>query len=87
MRSHVMLYGEITGTISIHKTMSMQQKMLVVGDNEVLKVHFLLQMSGNYNRNGYNSSNFENYVEDVEVYDKTIGVALWDMSGFIVLYK
>ena len=62
--------------------------MLIVGDNEVLKVHFLLQMSGDYNRNSvYIASKFENRVVDVEVYDKTIEVALWDTSECIVLCK
>lgn len=68
--------------------MNMRQKMLIVGDNEVLKVHFLLQMSGDYNRNSvYIASKFENRVIDVQVYDKTIEVALWDTSKPIGLYK
>lgn len=66
--------------------MNMRQKMLIIGDNEVLKVHFLLQMSGDYKRNGvYIASKFENRVIDVEVYDKTIEVALWDTSKFVVM--
>ena len=63
----------------------MRQKMLIVGDNEVLKVHFLLQMSGDYKRNSvYIASKFENRVIDVDVYDKTVEVALWDTSELIV---
>lgn len=65
--------------------MTMRQKMLIVGDNEVLKVHLLLQMSGEYDtRSVYIPSKFENRVIDVEVYDKTIEVALWDTSRFII---
>jgi len=42
-------------------------------------------MSGDYKKNGvYIASKFENRVIDVEVYDKTIEVALWDTSEFIV---
>lgn len=64
----------------------MRQKMLIVGDNEVLKVHFLMQMSGDYDRSSvYIASKFENRVVDVEVYDKTVEVALWDTSKFVVL--
>lgn len=64
---------------------NMRQKMLIVGDNEVLKVHFLLQMSGDYDRNSvYIASKFENRVVDVTVYDKTIEVALWDTSKCMI---
>ena len=55
--------------------------MLIVGDNEVLKVHLLLQLSRQYDRSSvYIPSKFENHVIDVDVYDKTIEVALWDTS-------
>ena len=74
----------ITVTLGINTMMNVRQKMLIVGDNEVLKVHFLLQISGDYDRNGvYIVSKFENRVVDVEFYDKTIEVALWDTSEFI----
>ena len=59
--------------------------MVIVGDNEVLKVHFLLQLIGDYDRNRvyFPSSFYDNYVTDVEFYDKTIEVALRDTSEFI----
>ena len=53
--------------------------MLIVGDKEVLKVHFLLQMAGDYNRNSA-ANIVENYVMDVQVYDQIIEVAFWDTS-------
>ena len=70
-------------------TLPMRQKTLIVGDNNVLKVHFLSQMCGDYNRNSpYIAVNkYDNYVMDVQVYDKTIEVALWITSKPIGLYK
>ena len=65
--------------------MTMRQKMLIVGDSEVLKVHFLLQISGDYKKNSmYIANKFENRVVDVEMYDKMVEVALWDTSESIV---
>ena len=89
---HVMRRGEIPINSGQYKQFiimnNMRQKMLIVGDNEVLKVHFLLQMSGDYDRNSvYIASKFENRVVDVTVYDKTIEVALWDTSKCMVLYE
>ena len=84
-----MCRGEIPINSSQYKQFiimnNMRQKMLIVGDNEVLKVHFLLQMSGDYDRNSvYIASKFENRVVDVTVYDKTIEVALWDTSKCMI---
>ena len=58
-----------------------RQKMVIVGDYEVLKVHFLMQVIGKYEKDSvYFPTKFENYVMDVDIYDKLIELALWDTS-------
>jgi len=58
-----------------------RQKMVIVGDYEVLKVHFLMQVIGKYKKDSvYFPTKFENYVMDVDIYDKLIELALWDTS-------
>ena len=61
-----------------------RQKMKIVGDYEVLKVHFLLQIIGKYEKDiVYFPTKIENYVKDVDVYDKTVELSLWDTSEFV----
>ena len=54
--------------------------MLIVGDHEVLTLHFSSQMIGDYSRNRVYIAEKYNYVMEVQVYDELIDVQFWDIS-------
>ena len=70
----------------VEGTRSIRQNMVIVGDYAVLKVHFLLQVTGQYDWYKDNSRYFpilfDDYVMDVEIYDKSVELAIRDTSKF-----
>ena len=57
-----------------------RMKAVMVGDVNVLKVHFLLQTDGLYKRDHANSYSLymENHQVDLNVYDKVVNVVVWN---------
>ncbi|XP_065886948.1 rho-related protein racA-like [Dysidea avara] len=57
-------------------------KAVIVGDWDVLKVHFLKQTAGLYERDFANTYLYmQDYGLCVELYDKAVNLAIWNTSG------
>lgn len=61
--------------------MSIQRKLIVVGDGGCGKTCLLIAFAKDIFLSDYRPTVFENYVADIEVDGKTVELSLWDTSG------
>ncbi|CAH1365434.1 hypothetical protein MTP99_001697 [Tenebrio molitor] len=61
--------------------MSLQKKLIVVGDGGCGKTCLLIAFAKDTFNSEYRPTVFENYVADLEVDGKTVELSLWDTSG------
>ena len=60
-----------------------RMKAVIVGDSDVLKTHFLMQTAGLYQRERAGTSFYmQDYLLDLELYDKAVDVAIWNTCKF-----
>ena len=63
-------------------------KAVIVGDWDVLKVHFLKQAAGLYERDFANTYLYmQDYGLCVELYDKAVNLAIWNTSKFVMHFN